>query len=445
MIEICAVGGYDHVGRNMTAVRVDDEVIILDMGVLLDKYIEFTQDEDKLSSLDVNELMMAGAIPNINHIKDWMKDVLAIVPSHGHLDHVGAVPFLSNKFDAPIVCTPLTAEVVRTLAKDAGIKLRNKVISVNINATYKVSKKISIEFVNMTHSIPHTALVVVKTPYGKIIYSNDFKLDQSPTLGQKVDLDYLREIGDGKDVLALLIDSTYAHEAKKTPSEAVAKELLRDVMLSVDCEGKLMVVSTFSSHIARLKSIIEFGKQLKRKIVFLGRSLAKYTLAAEAVGLVHFTKDVEMTRFSAQAKKKLRDIEKDGREKYLLVVTGHQGEPGSMLEKMTLKKLPFEFKKEDIVIFSCTVIPTSGNKVNRAKLEDELRLYGVRMFKDVHVSGHGAREDQRDLIKLLRPKYLIPSHCFHMTRKAMTELGLEMGYDKEMIPGLSEGDRVVLK
>src|SRR3989338_5812223 len=207
MIQICAVGGYDHVGRNMTAINVDGEVILLDVGVLLDKYIEFTQDEDKISSLDPEELMTAGAIPNVHHIKDWIQKVKAVVPSHAHLDHVGAIPFLANMFDAPIVCTPLTAEVVRVLAKDAKIRLHNKVISVNVNASYKVSEKITLEFVNMTHSIPHTALVVVHTPYGKLIYSNDFKLDQTPTLGKKVDLDYLREIGDKGDVLGLFVDS----------------------------------------------------------------------------------------------------------------------------------------------------------------------------------------------------------------------------------------------
>ena len=424
MIEIYAVGGYNEVGKNCTAVRVDDEVVVIDLGIHLESYIKLTEDED-LIKISPEKLMHAGAVPNIS-VLDKVK---AIIISHAHLDHLGAVPYLANRLDAPIIGTPFTMEVIKAILKDDKIKLNNEIRAVNPNSYCNISKNIKAEFIHITHSTPQTALVALHTKYGVILYANDFKLDFSPVLGKKPNMKRLEEISK-ENLIALIVESTYASDATKTPSESVAREMLKEVMLNTENKNNLMIVTTFSSHIARLKSIIEFGKKLGRKVVFMGRSLSKYSKAAEAVGIVRFSKEVEFVKFGKQVKRKLRIIDRE-REKYLLVVTGHQGEHESVLYRMTRGDLKFELHPEDIVIFSCRTIPTPTNIANREALETDLRKSGVRIFKDIHQSGHAAREDLRDFISILKPRNIIPAHGTKEMKDALADLAEEMGYKRD--------------
>ncbi|MFH1317190.1 MAG: RNase J family beta-CASP ribonuclease [Candidatus Woesearchaeota archaeon] len=430
-IEIRSIGGYDEVGKNCTAIKIDDEVVICDMGLHLENYIRLTEDED-IINISPAELIKEKAVPDITQIKEWHKKVIAIIPTHAHLDHIGAVPFLGNYFKAPIICTPFSAAVLQAILTDEKIHLNNKIKVLNAGSTIKISKNIKIEFINMTHSTPQTVMVAIHTKYGIVLYANDFKFDIYPTLGQKTDFAKLRELGN-KNIFALIVESTYAPEAIKMPSEAVAKEMLRDVMIGTESKGKTIIVTTFSSHIARLKSIIEFGNKLGRKIVFLGRSLSKYTNAAESIKLVNFSKEVDIVRFSSKIKRELKKIEKDGKEKYLLVVTGHQGEPKATLSKIARGEFGFRLDPGDHVIFSCKTIPTPTNIKNREDLENDLKRYGVRIFKDIHISGHAGREDLRDLISLVKPKHLIPAHGDQRMTKALYDLAIEMGYDKNFV------------
>ena len=443
MIEICAVGGYNEVGKNMTAVKIDDEVIIIDMGLHLDSYIRCTEEEEEdIVEISANELMKAGAIPDDSVIKDWKDKVKAIVPTHAHLDHVGALIFLSNKYNAPILCTPFTTEVIRTISKDEKIKLKNEIKTLHPNSTYTISDKVKIEFINMTHSTPQTVMVAVHTPDGIVLYANDFKFDNHPTLGKKPNYQRLEELGK-EGIKVLICDCTRAKQPIKTPSELVAKEMLRDVMLGVDSKGKAVVITTFASHLARLKSIIEFGKKMNRKIIFLGRSLAKYTQAGERIKIINFSKDVEIVKFGKQIKRKIKDIERTGRDRYLMVVTGHQGEPKSTLSKMVNGTIPFKFHSEDHVIFSCTVIPSEINISHRADMERRLREHGVRIFRDIHASGHASREDLRDLINLINPENIIPAHGDEEMKDALVDLAIEKGYKKgKTVHLIHDGDKI---
>ncbi|MBW2989692.1 RNase J family beta-CASP ribonuclease [Candidatus Woesearchaeota archaeon] len=443
MIEVCAVGGYDEIGKNMTAVKAGDEAVIIDMGLHLDSYIKYTEGEgEDMVEISPDELAKVGAIPNDRVIKDWMGKVKAIIPTHAHLDHVGALTFLSNRYDAPILCTPFTSEVIKTISRDEKIKLRNSIKVLNVNSVYWVSKNIRIEFINMTHSTPQTVMVAVHTPEGTLLYANDFKFDNHPTLGKKPNYKRLEELGN-KGVKVLICDCTRARQPIKTPSELVAKEMLRDVMLGVDSRGKAVIVTTFASHLARLKSIIEFGKKMNRKVVFLGRSLAKYTQAGEKIDIISFSKDAEIVKFGKQIKNRLSKMGKQGIEKYLLVVTGHQGEPKSTLSKIVNGEIPFRFKSEDHVIFSCTVIPSKVNIENRAELERKLREKGVRIFRDIHASGHASREDLRDLINLVKPKNIIPAHGEKEMKEALVELAIEKGYRRgKTVHIVHDGDKI---
>ena len=425
MIEVCTVSGYNEVGKNMTAIKVDNEVIILDMGIHLDNYIKYTEDED-IRDISKPELIKVGAIPDDSVIEDWHKNVSAIIPTHGHLDHVGAVAFMCNSYKSPIICTPYTAEIISTIAKDDNITIKNPLKVINSNSKYKLSDKITIEFIHITHSIPQTVLVAIHTKQGIVIYANDFKLDNHPVIGKKPDYEGIEELGK-KGVLLLIAESLRASETKKTPSELIAREMLADVI--DDCSNnKGIIVTTFSSHLARLKSIIEFGNKIKRKVVFLGRSLAKYVYAGEKAGIIKFSDNIDIVKYAKQLKRRLKEIDKDGREKYLLVVTGHQGEPKSTLSKILNNEIQFALNNEDCVIFSCNVIPSEININNRKLMEEKLKSRRVRIFKDVHVSGHASKEDLRDFISMIKPKHIIPSHGDPSITIGLVELAKEMGY-----------------
>jgi len=442
-IEICTVSGYNEVGRNMTAVRVDDEVVIFDMGIHLENYIRFTQD-DELISIAPDDLISVGAVPDISKIKDWKNLVKAIVVTHAHLDHVGAIPYLSNEFRAPIICTPFTKAVLSSIIQDQDIRLKNPVKALHPNSKYKISNKLELEFVHMTHSTPQTIMIALHTPYGIVAYVNDFKFDLFPTLGQKSDFHKLKKLGE-KGVKVLIVESIYAALEQKMPSESIARQLLMEVLLGVDSSKNAIFVTTFSSHLARLKSIIEFGRQINRKVVFMGRSLNKYVHAGESIGLVSFSKKAEIIKFQDQVRKKLKKISQEGREKYLVVVTGHMGEPKSLLVKIANRQYPFEFKKNDIVVFSNRVIPSSTNIANREALETLLKSRGVRIFKDIHVSGHAAKEDLRDLITYLKPKHIIPAHGDVDFRGNLARLAHEVGYESEKTVHLmDDGERIII-
>ncbi|MBI4439632.1 RNase J family beta-CASP ribonuclease [Candidatus Woesearchaeota archaeon] len=426
MIEICAVGGYNEIGKNMTAVKVDDHVIILDMGLHVDNYIEFTNDED-IIGVSVGQLREAGVIPDDTVIEKWRDKVSLITATHAHLDHIGSIPFCAQRYNAPIMVTPYTAAVVKAIAADEELKIKNPLQTMEPNSTFQLAKDIQVEFIGVTHSIPETVMIAIHTKYGILIYATDFKFDDNPIVGKKPNYKRLEELGNSGKVIGVIMECLRAGEAIKTPSEAVAREMLRDVMLGKNTEGKLMIVTTFSSHIARLKSIVEFGKKMNRKVYFLGRSLAKYTSAAEEVGIAKFSEDVKVIKYGNKVRKFLRDLSKSEAGKSLLVVTGHQGEPKATLAKM-VGEYNFRFSNEDIVVFSCTVIPSPVNIRNRKKLEEKLAGKGLRMFKDIHVSGHAAREDLRDMINLVKPEHIIPVHGEPNMTSAMASLAKEKGY-----------------
>lgn len=445
MIEICTVGGYNEVGKNMTAVNVKGRVIVLDMGLHMSEFIK-QQGKEDVHGMSARQLIRVGCIPDDGAIKDWWRKVDAIVPTHAHLDHVGAVPFLADKYDAPIVATPFTLEVLKRQLEDNHAKISNKLKELNPNSSFKINRNIKIEFINMTHSTPQVVTVAIHTKEGIILYANDFKFDSTPILGKKPNFKRLRELGKSGKVLALIADSTRAQEHRKTPSEGVAKALLKDVLLGTESKGKAVIVTTFASHLARQKTIVQLAKNMGREVVFVGRSLAKYVGAGEAVGIVNFSDEARILRFGKQARRFFSMIErKKSWGKYLIVVTGHQGEPNAVLSRLARDEFDFRLKKEDHVIFSCTVIPAPVNKQNRKVLERLLKKKKVRIFTDLHVSGHAAREDLRDLINMTRPKYIIPAHGPSQFRRNLLSLAREMGYPRNRVLMVENGKRTVLK
>ena len=424
-MEIMSIGGYSEVGKNMTAIKVQDEIVIFDMGLYLPSILK-SQEEGDPQNLSKKELIKIGAIPNDSELEKQSSKVKAIAFGHGHLDHIGAAPYMVLNYSCPILGTSYTLGILRLLLKDKKVNVDSTLKLLNTNTIHPISKNLKIEFINITHSTPQTTIVVLHTPEGKVVYTNDFKLDNHPVVGKKPNYERIKELGDGT-VKALILDSLNSTSQMKTPSEKVAREMLKDVVLGVNTEGKAIVVTTFSSHIARLRSIIDFGKTLNRKTVFLGRSLDKYVSTAEDVGLIEFKKEVEIIGFRSLVKKRLSEISKH-KDRYLVVCTGNQGEPDSVLARMAKRDLPWKFDPGDIVIFSCRTIPTVETIANREELENNLRKAGARVFKDIHVSGHASLEDHRDMIEMLKPKNIIPSHGEYEKVRGITELGKEIGY-----------------
>src|SRR3989338_4721442 len=313
-IEICTIGGYEQVGKNMTAIKVDDEVIIIDMGIYLPAIINYEgEDWHTLSSA---QMISLGSIPDDRVIEDWQKKVKAIILGHCHLDHIAGVPYLAAKYRASIYGTPFTLEVLKTILDDEKISLPNKLKPVNTGRIVNISKNISIEFINVTHSTLQTAMIAIHTPKGIIIYANDFKFDNHHVLGKKPDYERLKELGK-RGVLCLIVESLYADKDMKTPSEKVARELLKDVLLGVDNKGKAVFVATFASHLARIRSAIDFGKKMNRKVVMLGRSMGKYVSSAEHANLIQFSKEAEIAGYKGQIGKILKHVNAH-REKYLV-------------------------------------------------------------------------------------------------------------------------------
>lgn len=431
MVKIHTVGGFSEVGKNMIAIETEEDAFILDEGFYLPAIIEM-QEQDKGKdeySKSEKKMKAVGAIPNDTVLNNIRHKVCAQFVSHAHLDHVGAVPFMSDKYRAPIYATPFTVGVLDALLKDEKLFLKNDVHAIKPNTSFYIrgkNKKYLVDFISATHSTTQSSMIAIHLPEGVILYTGDFKIDDTPILGPKTNYKKLKEIAK-EGVLAVIVDSLYSGSDKKTPSEKIARSLLEEVMSTINNKNSAIIVTTFSSHIARLKSITEFSKRMNREVIFLGRSLNKYSLAAKESGVGGFINNVTMSKYAKQVEKTLHKVEKN-RGKYVVVCTGHQGEPGSILERISRNKLPFNFKKEDNIVFSSSVIPTEVNIEQFAKMEGRLKKKPIRLFRDVHVSGHGGKEDLRELIKLVKPQHIIPFHGDTDKTEPMAFLSQEMGF-----------------
>jgi ribonuclease J len=427
-MKIHAIGGYDEVGKNMTALEIGEDVLLFDAGLFLPAIVG-VQEREKIPT--EKGMRALGALPDDVYLdsRGLRKKVRAVMVSHAHLDHVGGIPYLAERYNAPVLGSPYTMEVLKVLMADNRQGIRNKIISVKLNGSYVVKGKsgnYKVEFINMTHSTIQSTIIAVHTPEGVVLYGNDYKLDNAPVFGEKPNYGRLKELSK-VGIKALIVDCLYAPDDRKTPSEKIARGLLEDVLFSTDNKNSGMLVTTFSSHIARLKSITEFGERMGREVIFLGRSLSKYMLAARNVGKANFANNVKIYTYRRQVEKALQRINKN-KKRYMVVCTGHQGEPGSILDRIARNQLHLKLDSNDHIIFSSKTIPTPVNEASREQLGKRLKKFNVRIFDNVHTSGHGGREDLRDLITLTKPQHVIPSHGDLKKTTAGAELAVELGY-----------------
>ena len=410
----------------MVVVELEEDAFIFDQGFFLPAIVSM-QERDKV--LTERRLKNIKAVPDDSAIQKIKHKVRAQFISHAHLDHVGGIPFLSDKYNAPIYGTPFTIQVLESLLADNDIALKNKKYSIKPNTTFVIqgkNQKYKVDFINITHSTAQCLMIAIHTPKGAIIYAPDFKLDDTPIFGLKSNYKRLREISKG-GVLAFVCDALYSAHEGKTPSEKIARAMLEETLITIQNRNAGMIVTTFSSHIARLKSIVEFGKKLNREVVFLGRSLDKYSTAAKNAGIAPFLNTVRISKYRRQVEKTLKQIERK-RKDYLVVCTGHQGEPGAILERLSRHQLPFKLNRDDNIVFSSSVIPTPVNQEQFAKMEVRLKKSKPRIFRDVHVSGHPKKEDLRDIMQIVNPQHVIPAHAGLDKTRPMADLVEEMGY-----------------
>src|SRR3989344_4909380 len=390
------VGGYSEVGKNMTLVEVNSEEVILDMGLYLPPVVAYEEGDPR--DLTREDLIRMGAIPDDNKVDK--RNVKGIIFGHAHLDHIGAAPYLAKKYGCDLFGTKYTMCVLKTLFDDKNKRLKNNIVSFDFNHRYRLCENFSFEFFSMTHSTVQTALVVLYTRDGNIAYSNDYKIDNNPVLSDRINTEKLK---GSKDAIFF---------------------------------------TTFASHIPRLRSIVDYGRKLGRKIVFLGRSMEKYVNVARELKIVDFT-DVEIVGYGNLIKKRLKDMN-ENRGNYLVVCTGNQGEKGSVLTRIVDRDLPFSFNPGDNVIFSCRTIPTKETIENREYVEKRLQKNGIRIWKDVHVSGHGCQEDAKILINLLKPEHIILSHGDPDKVRGNKKVAKEIGYRDSNIHIVRDGEILVI-
>jgi ribonuclease J len=411
-IEIATIGGYEEVGRQMTAVRAGSDVVIFDMGLNLSQVlIHDNVETEKMHSLDLIDM---GAIPDDRVMSDLEGDVQAIVPTHGHLDHIGAISKLAHRYSAPVVATPFTIELVKQQVQGENkFNVDNDLVKMSAGETMSIgdSGQVELEFVNVTHSIIDAINPVLHTPEGAVVYGLDKRMDHTPVIGDPIDMKRFREIGrEGNGVLAYIEDCTNAGRKGRTPSESVARRHLQDVMTSVEDYDGGIVATTFSSHIARVKSLVEFAQDIGRQPVLLGRSMEKYSGTAERLNFVDFPEDLGMYGHRKSVDRTFKRIMKEGKEDYLPIVTGHQGEPRAMLTRMGRGETPYELDDGDKVIFSARVIPEPTNEGQRYQSEKLLGMQGARIYDDIHVSGHLREEGHYQMLDALQPQHVIPAH-----------------------------------
>lgn len=431
-VEIIPIGGLGEVGKNMTAIGFEGNYVIVDMGMRLDSIMAF-EDAD-LGSMTREELISINGIPDDGMLHD--RRVLAIALTHGHLDHIWAVGKLARAYDAPIYGTPFTIELVRRMTREERIPPLGELHVVEPGDRISAGD-VELEFIPATHSIPHTALVAVHGVGGSVLCAGDFKFDEEPILGYKTDRARLKRLPN-EGLLAALVGAVRVDEPGPTPTEARAREMLREVIGEANSTGEGILVTTFSSHITRLKSIVDLSFEMGRTPVLVGRSLRKYCTVALDLGLVDLPPELHIHGSPNSVHHILKEVN-GARRDYVLVCTGHQGEPTSVLSRIADGSLPFKVGERDEVIFSASVIPNPINESNRELLETKLRARGARIHRDVHVSGHAGRKDTAEFIELVRPEHLVPCHSTFDKLKLMAELGKELGYSNGQLHLLRNG------
>lgn len=406
-LKIIPLGGLQEIGKNITVFEYGDDIVVVDCGLAFP--------EDDMLGIDL-------VIPDFTYLEKNQDKIRGLVITHGHEDHIGAIPYLLQKINVPIYATKLTAGLISHKLEEHRLLKSTKLKIVNQGQTITLGK-IRVEFIRSCHSIPDAVALAIHTPAGTVVHTGDFKIDYTPIDDERMDFGRLAELGN-KGVLALMSDSTNSERKGYTMSESTVGEVFDKLFFNCT---KRIVVATFASNVHRVQQIVNSAVENNRKIAVCGRSMINMISTAMELGYINVPENVFID---------IDMIKNYTDDQLVIITTGSQGETMSALTRMAAG----EHKKvtitpNDLVIISANPIP--GNEKYVAKVIDDLMKIGAEVvyssLEDIHVSGHACQEEQKLMLSLVRPKYFIPVHGEYRQLIAHSETAKKVGIKPENI------------
>ena len=411
-LKVIPLGGLEQIGLNITAFEYEDSIIVVDCGLSFP--------EDEMLGIDL-------VIPDITYLKENEDKVKGFVITHGHEDHIGALPYILKELNVPVYATRLTMGIIENKLSEHNLveSTKRKVVKFGQSITLG---QFGIEFIRTNHSIVDAAALAIYSPAGVIVHTGDFKVDYTPVFGDAIDLQRFAELGR-KGVLALMCDSTNAERLGFTASEKTVGRTFDS--LFTEHKDTRIIIATFASNVDRVQQIINSAYKFGRKVVVEGRSMVNIIETASALECLHIPENTLID---------IEQLKNYPNDKTVIITTGSQGESMAALSRMannTHKKI--SIMPGDTVIFSSHPIP--GNEKAVTNVINELQMKGADViFQDVHVSGHACQEEIKLIYSLVKPKYAIPVHGEYKHRKAQAKIADELGIPKDRIFMLQSGD-----
>jgi ribonuclease J len=411
-LKIIPLGGLEQIGMNITAFEYEDSIIVVDCGLSFP--------EDDMLGIDL-------VIPDITYLRNNIEKVKGFFITHGHEDHIGAIPYVMRDINVPIYATKLTIGIIDNKLREHNMltKVKRKVVKYGQHINLGCFR---VEFIRTNHSIQDAAALAIYSPAGTIVHTGDFKVDYTPVFGDAIDLQRFGEIGK-RGVLALMCDSTNAERPGFTNSERTVGKTFDNIF--ADHPNTRIIIATFASNVDRVQQIINSACKFGRKVVVEGRSMVNIIATATELGYLQIPENTLID---------IEQLKNYPYEQTVLITTGSQGESMAALSRMAAnihKKVTIQ--PYDTIIFSSNPIP--GNEKAVSNVINELFRKGAEViFQDAHVSGHACREEIKLIYSLVKPKYAIPVHGEYKHLRAHATIAQELGYDKEHIFILSSGD-----
>ena len=415
-VKVIPLGGLEQIGMNITAIEYDDSIVVVDCGLSFP--------EEEMLGIDL-------IIPDVTYLKENIDKVKAFVITHGHEDHIGAIPYVLKEVNVPIYATRLTMGLIESKLKEHNMlrEVKRKVVRYGQSVTLGDFR---VEFIRTNHSIADAAALAIFSPAGILVHTGDFKVDYTPVNGEPIDLQRFAELGK-KGVLALMCDSTNALRPGFTMSERTVGSTFDKIFN--DNKNSRIIIATFASNVDRVQQIINAAVAYGRKVCVEGRSMVNIIDVAEDLGYLHIP---DGTLIETEAMKNYTP------EQIVLITTGSQGESMAALSRLAANlHRKVSIQPGDCVVFSSTPIP--GNEKSVARVINELGMKGAKViFQDTHVSGHACQEEIKLVYSLLKPKYAIPVHGEYRHLIAQKEVAMSLGYDKEDVIIAKSGDVIEL-
>ena len=415
-VKVIPLGGLEQIGMNITAIEYDDSIVVVDCGLSFP--------EEEMLGIDL-------IIPDVTYLKENIDKVKAFVITHGHEDHIGAIPYVLKEVNVPIYATRLTMGLIESKLKEHNMlrEVKRKVVRYGQSVTLGDFR---VEFIRTNHSIADAAALAIFSPAGILVHTGDFKVDYTPVNGEPIDLQRFAELGK-KGVLALMCDSTNALRPGFTMSERTVGSTFDKIFN--DNKNSRIIIATFASNVDRVQQIINAAVAYGRKVCVEGRSMVNIIDVAEDLGYLHIP---DGTLIETEAMKNYTP------EQIVLITTGSQGESMAALSRMAANlHRKVSIQPGDCVVFSSTPIP--GNEKSVARVINELGMKGAKViFQDTLVSGHACQEEIKLVYSLLKPKYAIPVHGEYRHLIAQKEVAMSLGYDKEDVIIAKSGDVIEL-